>query len=375
MKKNQLIPALCSLLLLTASCKKKEYSATSPSPTYPLYFTGTIGGASVNLQAGANNYYMFTSYALDGNGVYDFIGDLRNKNTSTGSANSLKISIKDYRQYAVAPTTIDSSLLAGYYSFATPAGTPSKFKIQFLDSLHNAAALTYLWDFGDGAISNAHKPMHVYAHPGVYSVKLTTQSTSSCLSSLTNSVVVGQAGGHVQLQFSNTSTVNVVNFASTTGGGSTPYSFHWDFGDGNSLTTYTTPACTYTYSAPGIYAATLTRTDAANTVEVYHRNVATQTASNCFVDFFTGAVTPIANAFNLSGVVIEWRDTGGVLWTSQNNGQPAKSEFKILSVDPYQNNSSGQPTKKIHANVSCMLYNGTSTMLFSGDVVFCTAYL
>jgi len=361
-------------LLLVGSCKKAD-PIIPPGNSPVFYFNGTINSAPVNLQAGVNNYYMFTSYALDGNGVYDYIGELKNYSCTTNCVSALKVLMKDYRNYSLAPTNIDSAISPGYYSFATPAGTASKFSVLFYDSLYNGVAQSFLYDFGDGATTTQHRPSHLYSRPGVYSVSLNAQSTTSCSSSLTNDVMVGQVRGLVQLSFNEGSTsVTTVTLATTTGGGSPPYSFHWDFGDGNA-TTVTTPTCTYTYGAPGVYPITLTRTDAANTVEICRRNFATQTATSCYMNFYPTLVTPIANPMNLADVTIEWRDASGNLYTSSNNTQPAKSGFKIISVANYQNNSSGQPTKIIHAKVTCTLYNGTNSMVLDGDVVFSIAHL
>ncbi len=374
MKTIRTLLILSGALMLTVSCKKKEYSSTSPAPVYPLYFNGTINGAAVNLQAGANNYYMYASYALDGNGVYDYAGELRDKNTSTGSPSSLKISIKDYRKYSVAPTSIDSTIMPGYYSFSTLTGGASKYSVQFFDSLYNGTGTTYSWDFGDGTTSTQNRPTHIYSRPGVYNVSLLAQS-GSCTSSLVNDVMVGQLGGLVQLSFNASgTTVNTVTMVTTSGGGTMPYSFHWDFGDGNT-TTVTTPTCSYTYAGSGVYPITLTRTDAVGTVQICSRNYATQTATTCYMNFYPTLIAGISNPTKLADVSIEWVDANGLLWTSQNANQTIFSVFKILSVDPYQNNTSGQPTKKIHAKVSCILTNGSNSMPFSGDIVFSVAYL
>lgn len=375
--KNNLLGLITVTLLVATSCKKKEYSTNSPTPTYPFYFNGTINGASVSLQAGASNYYLYTSYALDGNGVYDYAGEFRDKNTSTGSPNSLKIYVKDYRQYSLAPTQIDSTLLQGYYSLATPAGTASAFSVLFYDSLYNGTAQSFAYAFGDGGTSSQHRPTHLYGHPGIYTVSLNAQSTGACSSSLTNEVMVGQVGGRTQLFFvSNPTTATTVTLATTTGGGTGPgtYTFNWDFGDGNTGVS-TSPTYTYTYATPGVYPLTLTRVDGANTTEICRRNFATLNATSCYANFYPTFITPVANPMNLANVTLEWHDASGNLYTSNNNSQPTQSMFKILSVSPYQNNTSGQPTKQIHAKVHCTLYNGTNTAVLDGDMVFSVAYL
>ena len=42
------------------------------------------------------------------------------------------------------------------------------------------AVLESFWDFGDGYTSTEHSPMHEYAHPGEYAVKLEVKSTQGC---------------------------------------------------------------------------------------------------------------------------------------------------------------------------------------------------
>jgi PKD repeat protein len=359
---------------IISGCKKTD-PVIAPSNTPVFYFNGTINGAQTKLQAGVNNYYMFTSYALDANGVYDFMGELKNYSCPTYCNGSLKISIKDYRKYAVAPTSIDSAIFPGYYSFATPAGTSSQFYVPFKDTLYNGIGQTYQWDFGDGTTSNQHLPSHVYSHPGIYPVSLTVQS-GTCSSSLSNDVMIGQVGNPILMAVAGTPTANVVGFVSSVGGGAGTFTYNWDFGDGNTVNTGTVSSTTHTYSS-GVYASTLSVTDAANTTAVCHTNVGTQSAATCYMNFYPSFITQIPNPTNLSNVTIEWRDAGGTLYTSADNNQPNKSMFKIISVDNYQNNSAGQATKKIHAKITCTLYNSasSSSVVLDGDVVFSVAHL
>src|SRR5206468_1427529 len=66
------IYACCVILL--AACKK-EYPAPKPPAKPEFTFNGTIGNDAVALEAGKDDYYMFTSYALDANGVYEYTGE------------------------------------------------------------------------------------------------------------------------------------------------------------------------------------------------------------------------------------------------------------------------------------------------------------
>jgi PKD repeat protein len=363
------------IFLAFVSCRKKDYPVppSSNSATPVFYFNGKINNASVNLQAGVNNYFMFTSYALDGNGVYEFTGELEDKNCSANCTNDLKIKIRDYRQYSPMPTTIDSSLILGFYSYATPAGNASQYSATFGSNMQNGTVQTWNWNFGDGTVSNiqSQTAIHNYFHPGTYTVSLTATSTSSCASSLANDVAIGQTGFVMPATFSLTVSGTTVNFTSTVSG-VTPITYNWNFGDGNN-SSLQNPS--HTYSSAGVYLVTLTATDNVNHTRVVHQNVSTQSASACSENFFFYTATPVSNPMNLADVIIEWRDASGILWTSQDNSQSSSSFFKILSVDNYANNSSGQKTKKIHAIANCYLYNGTNNIPFeNADIVFSVAY-
>lgn len=373
MKNIRIITLLFFAGFVMNSCKKK-YPETPPAFSPVFEFTGTVNSSSVNLQAGANDYYMFTSYAPDMNGVYDFIGELRDKNCTSNCSNSLKISIKDYRPYSTNPTSIDSLILLGYYSYASTNGTCSKYYVHFFDTLFNGTTLTYSWNFGDGGTSTSHHPWHLYTHPGVYDVTFSSTSTNSCISTLSNKVLVGQQLGNPLMMAAGCSPVsgNNVSFSASVGGGVGPYTYSWDFGDANTSTIG--PSVQHTYSLSGVYSTQLRATDAIGTTSIYNINSFTSTTSTCHCNFYPQYTSQINNPMNLSDVLIEWRDASGVLWTSRDGVQSANSVFKVLAVDNYHFNLSGQPTKKITAKVVTKLYNGTSYIILNGDVTFAIAY-
>src|SRR6185503_4786572 len=48
----------------------------------------------------------------------------------------------------------------------------------------------YFWSFGDGGISAASDPSHVYLLPGTYTVKLKAVSINNCVDSATRTIVI-----------------------------------------------------------------------------------------------------------------------------------------------------------------------------------------
>src|SRR2546422_980542 len=75
-------------LLILAGCKK-NYPVVQPPAKPEFTFYGTIAGEGVTMEAGNNDYYMFTSFALDANGVYEYKGEMKNKNCSSNCPRSL----------------------------------------------------------------------------------------------------------------------------------------------------------------------------------------------------------------------------------------------------------------------------------------------
>jgi PKD repeat protein len=127
--------------------------------------------------------------------------------------------------------------------------------VQFTEKSENAE--TFNWDFGDGANSTEHSPMHTYSTAGTYTVNLTVSNENGTASKVAAITVLEKS---VQV-------LPVSNFTSNLSEGYAPLSvqftdlsenavsFNWDFGDGvNSIEQ--NPI--YTYSAAGIYTVTLT---------------------------------------------------------------------------------------------------------------------
>jgi PKD repeat protein len=372
MKIKQYLVWVIGFSLVLFSCKKEHYSNNSTSTPAVFYFNGTVNGISTNLRAGFNHYYMFSSCLADGNGVYDFIGEFKDETCTANCANSIAIKVKDYRPWATNHTTIDSSIIAGYYTFATPAGGHASYNLTFGGGPGNGIGHTWNWNYGDGTSSSgtSSTTVHQYLHPGIYNVSLNIITTSSCSSTIANDIIVGQVGNAFMATFSPVVNLFYAKFNAVPNG-VPPYTYNWDFGDSHASTA---ASPTYTYASPGIYLTTLNMTDSSGYTSIQHQHTIIHD-STCGTHFSISNMTPIANPINLADVIIEWHDAAGALWTSQNNSQSSKSLFQVLSVEKYINNSKGQPTKRVHAKISCTLYNGTNSMPFSGEAVFAVAHL
>lgn len=123
-------------------------------------------------------------------------------------------------------------------------------------------ATQYLWSFGDGAVSNAKNPLHVYELPGEYTVTLTVDAEGACDEPATHQETIN-VGGLATVDYAaipdGSSPLPIeaarVQFTST---GTPAAQYFWSFGDGQ---TSTEPNPEHVYEAPGTYDVTLTVTD------------------------------------------------------------------------------------------------------------------
>jgi PKD repeat protein len=157
-------------------------------------------------------------------------------------------------------------------SATTPTSGTAPLRVSFSSAGSydpEGAALSYIWNFGNGGTSTLANPTNVYNTSGQFNAYLT-------VSDGTNSAVSGNLTINVLAAGSNYPPVAVATPSATAGrspltvnfssaGSYDPEGAHltysWTFGDG-STSTSTNPA--YTYSTSGSYAAKLTVSDGTN---------------------------------------------------------------------------------------------------------------
>jgi PKD repeat protein len=361
---------IISALIFLAGCRKKDPVENHEPAVFSFY--GKMNGNPVSFQSGINNYYMYSSFSTDLTNVREFTGHLKPFGCVSGCNNSLKIRIRDYRTLSSNPTHPDTSIAPVYYAYSKPSGAAASYNATFTPQFSGGTAQNYQWNFPDGSTSTSSTSIKSFSRNGQFNVCLNVTSTSSCVSSICNTAFAGQTGDVVQVAIYNLAMAgSAVSFTPVAITGTSPFTFHWDFGDGN---TSTAMLPTHTYSAVGVFPVTLKITDANGRIGMLKKNVPTQSSGSCAAHF-TYTTQPVANPLNLGNIVLEWTDSNGVVYTSEDNGQPGSSGFKIISVEEYKLNSSGQKTKKIKAVLNCTLYNGTSSLLVEdAELVFAVAY-
>ena len=151
-----------------------------------------------------------------------------------------------------------SSPIAPGFTFAPIA--PLAGQVVIFTDTSTGGATTWSWDFGDSAgKSPLQNPVHAYAAAGTYAVTLTVANAIGS-QTVSHNVVVASTASSLVASYTYSLSSRAATFTDTSTGSPTGWS--WSFGDG---TTSSTKNPSDTYSADGIFAATLTITGASGT--------------------------------------------------------------------------------------------------------------
>lgn len=360
------------LTIVIFSCKKKDLPQPESGNEPVFYFTGTVNGVATSIQAGVNDYYMYSSYEQQdsSSALYKFIGDLKTVNC-VSCTNSLKVIINDRRLSIFnSQSGADSAFLYNYYPYQYYSPASIKNTVQF-NVVASGAISQVNWDFGDGTFSNVLNPSHVFTGMRTQNVSLTVTDTAGSSNTISNTYNLTSNNICKINNITSYVTNNAITYT-TNVTGANPISYLWNLGDG---TTSTAAFTTHTYSAPGRYDVSLRIIDANNDTAKCNYQAKTQSYNALTTNFFVTNTTPVANSYALSNIIIKWTDASGNIYSSQNVTQSSSSYFKIVSVEDYHTNEAGQNTKKLHIVFRCLVSNGTSSILINnGDAVIAVAY-
>src|SRR5207249_8074916 len=124
------------------------------------------------------------------------------------------------------------------------------------NSLRGKPPYSIQWDLGDGSTSTINPTTYTYILPGSYTVKLTATDKNNFV---TTSASVVNVSPPLLTTFSFSPSIpkqgQPVTFTASATGGTSPYSFIWNFGDGSAGSGSST---THTYYSSGTFTVILT---------------------------------------------------------------------------------------------------------------------
>ena len=372
---------LVSLLML--SCKKEHVTTnTNSSPVF--YFKGMIGGTAMDLQAGINNYYMYSSYTQDSNGVYNYTGNLKEYNCSSTCPPSIEFIINDYRKVSLGAieNNINQALANGYFNYMVPGGTPTSFSMAFNPTQGPSDTIvSYTWNFGDSTSTTTtssvmNSIVHTYPHTGSYTPFLSVLFSDGTTNSLGSVIQMGNPSVSLNSSFT---VSHDTSFISSVSGGSGIYLYSWNFGDISSGLNNTSTAKNpnHTFTNDSIHKVVLLVTDSLSkktVTAVAYASGNPSTQKHIFSYSYAPIIIP--NNMGLSNIRVIYTDATGDQYTSNNPAQSDSSYFQITSVSNYQANENSQSTKQLHITFNCTVYDlsGNKLAIKNGDAVIAVAY-
>ncbi|MBN2571453.1 MAG: endonuclease [Ignavibacteriales bacterium] len=199
------------------------------------------------------------------------------------------------------PTPLTTDFISDVDSGQVP------FTVNFTDQTSGGTPpYAYHWDFGDGDTSNLQNPTHIYDSVGTFTVNLIVTDNAALKDTMIKVDFI-KVTSPAELVADFISDLDsgakplTVNFTDQTSGGTTPYTYHWDFGDGKSSTDQNP---LHQYDSVGAFTVTLIVTDnelEKDTVQKVDFIKVTPPDTTLKVDFFaqpTSGCVPLLVQFN-----------------------------------------------------------------------------
>jgi PKD repeat protein len=165
-------------------------------------------------------------------------------------------------------------LTAEIISNGTEGVAPATFEFE-ANITGGTEPYTYLWDFGDGSEeSDEQTVLHTFEEAGIYNVTLTATDTDDQDASASIEISVEEAPPALPPTIAEPLTVGIISnstegvapatfeFEANITGGTEPYTYLWNFGDGSEESDEQTVL--HTFEEAGIYNVTLAATDIDN---------------------------------------------------------------------------------------------------------------
>lgn len=346
-------------------CQKKPYPETIINTGAVFYFEGLVNGQRVRFDAGRDDYYMYSSHSMNQSQLYRFSASLR-KNVCKNCGDGFDFYLNgDHIPSSGSPVLTDTTFAAGPRQFA--GNSDSVYNVS-LKALFNRNASGYLWEFSDGTKMNGETVTHRFPEGHAYDICLRGTSTQGCQSDLCNRQDFSEGAVRTLISATPYPDSTILFTQHTTG--SAPFSFFWDFGDGQ---TSTQMSHIHRYKIPGSYPVTLTVKDSKGRVATARYNVVTLSdQSSCAVNYEIAALEKVYQpAF--SKVIIKWRREGKIF--SSEVVDQKNSSFQIVEVSDYELNEKGEKTKKIKVLFSCRLSDGFQEInITNAEAVIAVSY-
>jgi FOG: PKD repeat len=326
-------------------------------PAAPTGLVASPSGSTISLawNDNATNESGYRFYLASGSGAFSRLSPDLAAGSRGASISSLPAGT--HRFYVVAFNAAGESAASNTASVTIVASVTASFVVTpsagvagvttFVCSDTSSGATSWAWNFGDGAMSFAQNPAHVYGAAGTYTIQLTASGIGGqSFASRTVSVTSGIAADFT-FSPANPTTQQNITFSDRSSGNIAAWL--WSFGDG-SASTLQIPV--KRYSSGGNYPVTLTVSTAAGITSTMTHTLSVTTA--------TPAAPPVSAAFDMTPSSPAVR--ANVTFTDRSTGSPTSWQWNFGdgSTSSAQNPSHAYAAQGSYA-VALTVANATSS--------------
>ncbi len=373
---SQLVPKILSSIVFTtqnaALFVTFAESSGSSVDNVPAIWAGPIAKTKFQSSKSYNHYSLLTTI--------ESAWGLSPLTSEDGSASAMTEFFKNLApqtSLSFAPTHPVVGDSISFNSSATGGIPPYAFSWNFGDSANNVP----------GGTSLPNTMTHTYTRAGTYTVTVNATDTNGKVGSALATVTVAAPLAVTVSALSSGIVGTSVSFSAAASGGTSPYSFSWNFGDGTSLATGNTVS--HKYAVEGAYAVRANATDAKGrlasasasiTINAPPLTVAvtasgsnevglavnlTATASGGtqpyasfiwdFGDGSTGSGNSVAHVYTASGtysVTVTVKDSAGITSTSSSHSVAVAARLQVSSVHAVPNPSEAGYSISLSATTS-----------------------
>ena len=330
------------LVASDSNCTFTYCDSVSVSNNNPCSGFGVSAFAFNDTTSTVNGLVYFNASASGGTAPFTYLWDFGDNSSASGQFTNHNYNNPN-QWYLYCVTATDANGCTATYCDSVDANNPctdssiyANFSyqdnngvVQFFSSTSQNVG-NYFWSFGDGTSSTLANPFHQYTTGGTYNVYLYVNFNNGCSRSYMQTITVGNSNpcNNFSASYTYTTNSNVVSFASSVIGGTPPYSYSWNFGDGGS-STQANPNHTYANTNAN-YGAILVVSDANGCMFTSYDTVVINSGANpCTLNELTLAINFDNYAYETSW---DLRDGQGLIVASGANYTPNQNGTNLTQT-------------------------------------------
>ena len=349
--------AILFVALLSISCDRTKE---------PLVYEGDvvfsveaqIGSEDVTIEAGKDDYYMYTAYEQDERGMYSFIGELKKKGED-GHGFKFLVNDVEFSQKGES-SHVEEALKPEAYEFERPPEQVDFLKVTLEPNEWHANSndkISYQWTDKNGRVAVTRSAEFYYR-------KENFDATEVCLEMVNESQGVRRTACNVvyydndcEAEFDFDHISNSFNFFVNN---PDPTAFYlWIFSSNGGAQLMEGSQVQVEYIPMVMDEVCLTSGKTGECGRVWCQNVIVDSSAVVSIANMDYSISEVLleaeQAYPLGQFRMEYTDPSGKVYRSEEGLQGANSEFRILDVSEYDDNELGQKTMKLSISLTCDL--------------------